>query len=441
MVTSAPVRSRAASARSFSRSAQTRVCSCLQPRQPVGMALGQFLGDDILARLQLRGAEQFQVLRDALAVDCRAGRLQRRDMLLVVGRASAEYFDQRRPFRFRNNRSRKVFPLDLLGAVVRLQAETLRQPGDGLLEAAGTFDPGGNGVALLDGVAHHVLEGLIGGDHDGRGQCLAERAAGRARGLQQHVERQPVEQLHGGGLVQHGETRRHIGLEGELVQQPGAEGVDGLHLQAARRLQRRGEQPPRARAEFGVGLLLGAQPDAGVERGVIERGPFRQRREHAVRHIGGGRLSEGDAEDLGRVAAAQQQVDHALGQHMRLARAGIGRDEGGMVGAGGLDLYAAHRVGDGAGGAHGAASCPGRGASNPPPAKRRGGSPARAIAKAGGVGGAFESRVYIDGCSAVAPHPRPLPATRCARGGRGDERLRRGDVLRLIRRPPHPPRR
>ena len=54
----------------------------------------------------------------------------------------------------------------------------------------------------------------------------------------------------------------------------------------------------------------------------------RQRVEHAVRHVGGGGLGEGDAEDFRRVDAVEQQPDHALRQHVGLARAGIGRDPG-----------------------------------------------------------------------------------------------------------------
>ena len=54
----------------------------------------------------------------------------------------------------------------------------------------------------------------------------------------------------------------------------------------------------------------------------------RQPLEHLVRHVGGGGLGEGDAEDFRRIDAAQQQVDHALRQHIGLAGAGIGGDEG-----------------------------------------------------------------------------------------------------------------
>ncbi|MNL29068.1 hypothetical protein D3C87_1507400 [compost metagenome] len=49
-----------------------------------------------------------------------------------------------------------------------------------------------------------------------------------------------------GGLVfQHGEAGRDAGLNGEAAQQLFAEGVDGLDLQPARRLQGAGEQAAR----------------------------------------------------------------------------------------------------------------------------------------------------------------------------------------------------
>ena len=46
-------------------------------------------------------------------------------------------------------------------------------------------------------------------------------------------------------LVEDGEARRHAGLQRKALQQPLAEGVDGLHLEAARRLDGDGEQLPR----------------------------------------------------------------------------------------------------------------------------------------------------------------------------------------------------
>ena len=84
----------------------------------------------------------------------------------------------------------------------------------------------------------------------------------------------------------------------------------------------------RARARCGAsGSLAGRKFDPRVERGVVERGPFRQRIEHAGRHVGGGGLCEGDAKDFLGLDAAQQQVDHPLHQHVRLAGAGVGGHE------------------------------------------------------------------------------------------------------------------
>ena len=192
--------------------------------------------------------------------------------------------------------------------------------------------------------------------------ALPSGPSGSAAACNRTFEGQLIEQLRGRGLVEDGKTRGDIGLERELVQQPRAEGVDGLHLQPARCLERRGKQPPRPRAFSGARCSACAEPDLLVQRGIVESGPRRQSLENLVRHVGGRGLGEGDAENLGRIDAAQQQIDHALRQHIGLARAGIGRDEGGDFRVGGVDLDAAHMIGDGAGGAHGK----GRSSSTPP---------------------------------------------------------------------------
>jgi hypothetical protein len=142
-------------------------------------------------------------------------------------------------------------------------------------------------------------------------------------------------------------------VERERVQQPCAEGVDGLHLQAARRFERGGKQPARPGSLAGIGPAAGRKRDRSVERGVVERGPARKPLEHFVRHIGGGGLGEGDAENFGGVDAAQQQIDHPLSENIGLAGAGIGRHESGDVRIGGLDLHAAHVGWNGAWRGHG----------------------------------------------------------------------------------------
>ena len=67
------------------------------------------------------------------------------------------------------------------------------------------------------------------------------------------------------------ETRGDIGLERELVQQPRAEGVDGLDLQAARCLERRREQPRAARASRVLGVAPVLSLICSSELGIVER--------------------------------------------------------------------------------------------------------------------------------------------------------------------------
>ena len=282
-------------------------------------------------------------------------------MVLVGLRADRQYFDQRRPFRFRNDGRREEFMLQRFGGVFRIDAETARQRVNGRVNASGRIDPARNIIALPDGIANNVLEGLIGGDHDGRRQRLAEQALWRGGSFQQDVERQPVEQFGGLRLVQHGKARRDIGLERKLMQQPRAKSVNGLHLEPARCLQRGGKQPARAGALRRACRLSGRGFYLLIKRGVGERAPFGERAKHAVGHIGRRRLGKGDAENLRRVDAAQQQIDDALRQHMRLAGAGIGRDEGRRIRVGRFDLHAAYFGGNDAGCAHSPPSSP------PPP--------------------------------------------------------------------------
>ena len=129
----------------------------------------------------------------------------------------------------------------------------------------------------------------------------AVRLGGR---FEQHVQRSRSISSRSARVLQHLEARRDVRLERKLMQQPRAEGVDGLHLQPARRLQRLRKQPARVRAPRGVGPAAPISAISLVERGVVERDPFGERVEHAVRHVGGRGLGEGEAEDLRRRRAA-----------------------------------------------------------------------------------------------------------------------------------------
>ncbi len=229
------------------------------------------------------------------------------------------------------------------------------------------IDPGAKEIALADSFTDHLLERLVGDARDRGRERPAEPAVRRHGRVEQDAQAGLGEQLRFRGLVEHLEAGGDIGLEWKLMQQPRAEGVDGLHLQPARRVQRQGEQPPRPRPPDGVGLDVGNSPDRGVEPGIVERGPAAQLVEHPVGHVGGGGLGEGDAEDFRRLDAVEQQADDALRQHMGLAGAGIGRDPGGDGRVRRLDLQSQHRLGNGAGDGHGAHSPPPASSSSLPP--------------------------------------------------------------------------
>ena len=81
----------------------------------------------------------------------------------------------------------------------------------------------------------------------------------------------------GGGIVEHRELAGHVRLEGKLVQQPFAEGVDGLDLQPARRLQRawrRAAAPARiSAARRRRALQLRRSPRASSASGSIVHSP------------------------------------------------------------------------------------------------------------------------------------------------------------------------
>ena len=95
------------------------------------------------------------------------------------------------------------------------------------------------------------------------------------------------------------------------------------------RLDGDGEQlraPAASRA--GVGARSSSSASLRFELARRRVTHSRQRVEHALRHLGGGRLGVGERQDaLGR-RAGQQQAQHAHGQHVRLAGAGVGADPG-----------------------------------------------------------------------------------------------------------------
>ena len=167
------------------------------------------------------------------------------------------------------------------------------------------------------------------------GEGLGELGICRPRRAGDHVAPRLGDQRLLHLLVEHLEMAGDVGLQRELVQHRLAEGVDGLDLQAARRLQRLGEQPARTAQLVGVRPAPSSSAICSASSVVGEHRPAGEVVEDAVRHVGGRRPRVGQAEDLRRLGAAQQQPDDALRQHMRLAGAGIGRHPDRMPGIGG----------------------------------------------------------------------------------------------------------
>ena len=109
-------------------------------------------------------------------------------------------------------------------------------------------DPGRDDIPLSDGFGDDVTKRGVGGHRDGHRQRSPQRAGRLGGGIEEHAEARTIEQFRLRALIKHGEARGDVGLERELLQQARAEGVDGLNLEAAGRLQRRGEEPAGKRA-------------------------------------------------------------------------------------------------------------------------------------------------------------------------------------------------
>ncbi len=142
-------------------------------------------------------------------------------------------------------------------------------------------------------------------------------------------------------VLQHGEARRDACLDGEATQQFFAEGVDGLDLQPAGRLQGAGEQAARFGQAGGIeggGVAVVQLRQFRRQFSVVHDGPFAQRLEQAGLHLGGGGLGVGHAQDGRGRGAAQQQARHPADQGGGLAGSGVGGDEdrAGRVGGAGL---------------------------------------------------------------------------------------------------------
>ena len=133
------------------------------------------------------------------------------------------------------------------------------------------------------------------------------------------------EQCGGLAIVEHTEAGLDPGLDREPPQQRLGEGVDGLDVEPARRLQHPREQPPRQCHLRLIRVLTGEAEQRLVELFIAERDPGFERFADPVGHLGSGGLGKGQREDLAGLHPLEQQGQQAVGQHPGLASPGGGR--------------------------------------------------------------------------------------------------------------------
>ena len=124
-------------------------------------------------------------------------------------------------------------------------AVDLLRLGEGVIAVVVEAHGRGQPLLLAQRPGEQLVEIAVGGIGHGRLERAGERRARRRGRLGQHLVGGLGQQLAPLVLVEDGEARRHAGLQRKALQQPLAEGVDGLHLEAAGRLDGDGKELPR----------------------------------------------------------------------------------------------------------------------------------------------------------------------------------------------------
>ena len=127
--------------------------------------------------------------------------------------------------------------------------------------------------------------GRLGAD---QAEGFGEIGAGAARGVGKDVVDRLREGLVRLRLVQDGEARRHVGLEGDEVQKALAEGVQGLDLEAARRLHGPGEQAAGEPDLRGPGRSPDSSASSAASAILVQGHPAAEPLVDADRHGRGG---------------------------------------------------------------------------------------------------------------------------------------------------------
>ena len=227
---------------------------------------------------------------------------------------------------------------DRLPGLARVEAEiAVRRRFDaGQRRRGQRLDP----AALAREVRHQPVELALaaapGDDAEGPG----ERRPGRPPGFGDHRIAGPAQGLSPGAFVHHPEMRIDPGFQRKTAEHGLAEGVDGLDLHPARRVEHFEKQRPRPGHGVGIGRCFEKRRQRVFELGVGQNRPAAERGENPVGHLGRRRAGEGEGEDARRRRAAEQQPQHPVGEHLGLAGPGGRVDPGRDGGARSDDLAA-----------------------------------------------------------------------------------------------------
>jgi hypothetical protein len=129
--------------------------------------------------------------------------------------------------------------------------------------------------------------------HEGQRPAQRRIRPRGARGVQ-HPRPPGGEQRGGAAFVEHGEMRRHPRLHREAFQQPFAEGMDGLDLEAAGNVQGAREQPSR-RGPLRRAAAMAECDELRLQRHVGQCRPAAKPVEHPLLHLGRRGAGEGQA--------------------------------------------------------------------------------------------------------------------------------------------------
>ena len=170
-------------------------------------------------------------------------------------------------------------------------------------------------------LGHQVSETGLAQVADDGGKGIGQRPAA-AVGIGQHLLQGALAQVDGLPFLHRLGVRGDVRLQREAAEQRLAERVDGLDIEAARRVQHPGEQRAGTVALLGAGFLAEQPAQRLFEAGIVGRRPVAQASGEAVGHFGGRRTRVGQAENAARLGAVQHQPQHPVAEHLGLAGSG-----------------------------------------------------------------------------------------------------------------------